>query len=75
MANKTPSSIADQIALLKQRGLLFNDEQSAHHFLENINYHFIRHIAKSRLLKLRNFFIYLVMEVMIFRRNITFLLV
>lgn len=29
MANKTPSSIADQIALLKLRGLLFNDEQSA----------------------------------------------
>jgi len=26
MANKTPYSIADQIALLKQRGMLFNDE-------------------------------------------------
>jgi abortive infection bacteriophage resistance protein len=39
MANKTPSSIADQIALLKLRGLLFNDEQSAHHFLENISYY------------------------------------
>jgi abortive infection bacteriophage resistance protein len=39
MANKTPSSIADQIALLKQRGMLFNDEQSAHHFLENISYY------------------------------------
>lgn len=39
MANKTPSSIADQIALLKKRGLLFNDEQSAHHFLENISYY------------------------------------
>jgi abortive infection bacteriophage resistance protein len=50
MANKTPSSIADQIALLKQRGLLFNDEQSAHHFLENINYYFSRHIAKPILL-------------------------
>ena len=39
MANKTPYSIADQIALLKQRGMLFNDEQSAHHFLENISYY------------------------------------
>ena len=39
MANKTPCSIADQIALLKLRGLLFNDEQSAHHFLENISYY------------------------------------
>ncbi len=39
MANKTPYSIADQIALLKQRGMLFNDEQSAYHFLENISYY------------------------------------
>ena len=39
MANKTPYSIADQIALLKQRGMHFNDEQSAHHFLENISYY------------------------------------
>lgn len=39
MANKTPSSIVDQIALLKQRGMLFNDDQSAHHFLENISYY------------------------------------
>ena len=39
MANKTPASIVDQIALLKQRGMLFNDEQSAHHFLENISYY------------------------------------
>jgi hypothetical protein len=29
MANKTPYTIADQITLLKQRGMLFNDEQSA----------------------------------------------
>jgi hypothetical protein len=28
MANKTPYSIADQINLLKRRGVLFNDEQS-----------------------------------------------
>jgi abortive infection bacteriophage resistance protein len=39
MANKNPYSIADQIALLKQRGMLFNNEQSAHHFLENISYY------------------------------------
>lgn len=39
MANKTPYSIADQIALLKKRGMLFNDEQSAHHFLANISYY------------------------------------
>lgn len=39
MANKTPSSIADQIALLKHRGMLFLDEQSAHHFLKNISYY------------------------------------
>jgi hypothetical protein len=39
MANKTPYTIADQITLLKQRGMLFNDEQSAHHFLENISYY------------------------------------
>jgi abortive infection bacteriophage resistance protein len=39
MANKTPFTIADQITLLKQRGMLFNDEQSAHHFLENISYY------------------------------------
>jgi abortive infection bacteriophage resistance protein len=39
MANKTPYSIADQITLLKQRGMLFKDEQSAHHFLENISYY------------------------------------
>lgn len=39
MANKTPYSIEDQITLLKRRGMLFNDEQSAHHFLENISYY------------------------------------
>ncbi|MCB0605074.1 MAG: Abi family protein [Ignavibacteriae bacterium] len=39
MANKVPHSIADQIALLKQRGMLFKDEPSAHHFLENISYY------------------------------------
>ena len=39
MANKTPYSIKDQISLLKQRGMLFKDEPSAHHFLENISFY------------------------------------
>lgn len=39
MANKVPHSIADQIVLLKQRGMLFKNEPSAHHFLENISYY------------------------------------
>jgi abortive infection bacteriophage resistance protein len=39
MANKTPYSIAHQISLLKQRGMLFRDESSAHHFLANISYY------------------------------------
>ena len=47
MANKTPYSIADQIALLKQRGMLFNDEQSAHHFLENISYYRFQVIVEN----------------------------
>jgi len=39
MANKVPYSIADQIALLKQRGMQIKDEKSAQHFLENISYY------------------------------------
>lgn len=39
MANKPAYSIADQIALLKQRGMLFRHEASAHHFLINISYY------------------------------------
>lgn len=39
MANKAPHSIADQIALLKQRGMLFKNEPSAQKFLENISYY------------------------------------
>ncbi len=39
MGNKAPHSIANQIALLKQRGMLFKDEPSAHHYLENISYY------------------------------------
>lgn len=39
MVNRVPHSIADLIALLKQRGMLFNDEPSVHHFLENISYY------------------------------------
>ena len=45
MVNKTPYSIADQITLLKQRGMLFNDEQSAHHFLKNISYYRLKAIG------------------------------
>lgn len=39
MSNKPAYSIADQILLLKQRGMLFRDESSASHFLENISYY------------------------------------
>lgn len=39
MANKVPNSIVNQINLLKQRGMLFKEEEVAHHFLENISYY------------------------------------
>ncbi|MEZ4890046.1 MAG: Abi family protein [Crocinitomicaceae bacterium] len=39
MSNKPAYSIAEQIALLEQRGMLFKDENKAHHFLENISYY------------------------------------
>ncbi|WP_289058689.1 Abi family protein [uncultured Flavobacterium sp.] len=39
MANKPAYSIADQIALLKHRGMLFRNEADAPHFLENISYY------------------------------------
>jgi abortive infection bacteriophage resistance protein len=39
MANKIPYSIADQISLLKQRGMLFKNEREAYHFLSNISYY------------------------------------
>ncbi len=39
MANKPAYTIADQITLLKQRGMLFRDENSATHFLKNISYY------------------------------------
>jgi len=39
MSNKPAYNIAEQIALLKQRGMLFKDENNAHHFLENISYY------------------------------------
>lgn len=39
MANKPPLSVAKQIALLKQRGMLFRDEANAPHFLQNISYY------------------------------------
>lgn len=39
MSIKPAYSIADQIELLKQRGMLFKDEACAFHFLENISYY------------------------------------
>lgn len=39
MVNKPSFSITQQIALLKQRGMLFRDEASAPHFLQNISYY------------------------------------
>jgi abortive infection bacteriophage resistance protein len=39
MAHKPAFSIANQIVLLKQRGMLFKDEANAPHFLENISYY------------------------------------
>ena len=40
--NKVPISIPEQIALLKQRGLSFNDEKRAAHYLSNISYYRLR---------------------------------
>lgn len=39
MANKPALTVADQIALLKGRGMLFNSESLAHHFLSNVSYY------------------------------------
>jgi abortive infection bacteriophage resistance protein len=39
MANKPAYTVADQITLLKQRGMLFRNEADAPHFLENISYY------------------------------------
>jgi len=39
MANKPALSIADQISLLKSRGMLFADESLAIHFLKNVSYY------------------------------------
>jgi len=39
MANKPAFTIASQIALLKQRGMLFKNEGAATHFLLNISYY------------------------------------
>lgn len=39
MANKPAFSIANQITLLKQRGMLFRNEIIATHFLQNISYY------------------------------------
>jgi len=40
--SKPPLSITDQIFKLKQRGLKFNDEQKAAHYLSNISYYRLR---------------------------------
>lgn len=40
--SKPPLSISNQIAKLKQRGLKFNDEQKAAHYLSNISYYRLR---------------------------------
>lgn len=40
--SKSPISIKDQIALLKQRGLIFKDESTAEHYLSNISYYRLR---------------------------------
>lgn len=40
--NKLPVSILDQIEMLKKRGLLFNDEAKAAHYLSNISYYRLR---------------------------------
>ncbi|MGB1206939.1 MAG: Abi family protein [Chitinophagales bacterium] len=39
MSNKPVKSIAEQIQLLKSRGMLFRDETKATHFLKNISYY------------------------------------
>jgi len=39
MVNKPAYTIAQQIDLLKQRGMLFRDEANAPHFLKNISYY------------------------------------
>lgn len=39
---KPALSITDQISKLKQRGLKFNDEQKAAHYLANISYYRLR---------------------------------
>lgn len=40
--NKLPVSIPDQIEMLKKRGLIFNDESKAAHYLSNISYYRLR---------------------------------
>lgn len=39
MLNKPAYSIDEQLSLLKQRGMLFRDENNARHYLENISYY------------------------------------
>ena len=39
MANKPPRTIQEQIDLLKSRGMVFQDESKAPHYLKNISYY------------------------------------
>jgi abortive infection bacteriophage resistance protein len=39
MANKDPKTVAEQIEILRQRGMLFHNEEVVPHFLENISYY------------------------------------
>ena len=39
MVNKPAYTIVNQIVLVKDRGMLFRNEQSALHFLNNISYY------------------------------------
>lgn len=39
MANKLPKTVAEQINLLTERGILFRDIENAPHFLKNISYY------------------------------------
>jgi abortive infection bacteriophage resistance protein len=40
--NKLPISIPEQVEKLKQRGLLFDNESKAEHYLSNISYYRLR---------------------------------
>lgn len=48
MANKPAYTVANQIALLKQRGMLFRYEANAPHFLENISYYRLTQVQTKK---------------------------